>query len=257
MREFLQQIMLFLLRWRHPRVTFTTEIEEKRRGTWPQPPDFSRRPESLCPERGHCYFNGVNVVATIPGLWADAPFSQQLFWAIGILGLALIILQAVLTLVIGHHGDINSDNSADGHGGHGFTTYFSLRSISAALLGFGFGGAYLDRIGLALYVAAAGGLGLGLLIGVAYVALLNSLRKLQSDGSMLLLIDAVGRNGKVYLPVPGETAGPGEIQVAFGGKLHNIAAFTKGPTLPVGTFVRVDGLHGEKALLVEKTEQQF
>jgi hypothetical protein len=199
----------------------------------------------------------VNVFATIPGLWADAPFSQQLFWAIGIFGLVLIVFQSILTLFIGHHGDINSGGSVDGHDSHGFTSYLSLRSISATLLGFGFGGAYLDRMGLALYVAAAGGLCLGLMIGVAYVALLNSLRKLRSDGSMLLLIDAVGRNGTVYLPVPGETAGPGEIQVAFGGRVNNVPAFTNGPLLPVGTFVRVAGLHGEKALLVEKTEQQF
>ena len=208
-------------------------------------------PESLCPGARRCYFNDVNVIATIPGLWADAPFSQQLFWAIGIFGLVLILGQALIGLVVGHHGDVNSDNSADGHGGHGLASYLSLRSISAALLGFGFGGAYLDRIGLALSVAAAGGLCLGLMIGVAYVAMLNSLRRLQSDGSMLRLLDAMGRTGTVYLPVPGATAGPGEIQVAFGGKVQ---AFTNGPALPVGTFVRVAGLHGEKAFLVEKTE---
>jgi len=201
------------------------------------------------------YVEVVNGFATIPGMWADAPFSQQLFWAIGIFGLVLIIFQAILTLFIGHHGDINSGGGADGHDSHGFTSYLSLRSISATMLGFGFGGAYLDRIGLALGVAAAGGLCLGLMIGIGYVALLNSLRKMQSEGSMLLLIDAVGRTGTVYLPVPGATAGPGEIQVAFGGKLQNVVAFTNGPQLPVGTFVRVAGLHGEKALLVEKTEQ--
>jgi hypothetical protein len=197
----------------------------------------------------------VNGFASIPVWWADVPWSQQIFWAIGIFGLVLIIFQALLTLFIGHHGDINSDPGVDGHSGHGLSTYLSLRSVSAVLLGFGFGGAYLDRMGQALAVAAFGGLCLGLMIGLGYVALINSLNKLRSDGSRLSLMDAVSRTGTVYLPIPGETAGAGEIQVAFGGRLHNIAAFTEGPLLPVGTFVRVTGLHGEKALLVEKTER--
>ena len=243
-----------------PRRHFSGEasLSKAREQRWQgclKPTDFQREAESLCPARVRWYFSDVHVMATIPGLWAGASFSQQLFWAIGIFGLVLIIGQALLTFFIGHHGDVPSDHSVDGHGGNAFATYFSLRSISAALLGFGFGGAYLDRIGMALTVAAGGGLCLGLIIGIAYVAMLNSLRKLQSDGSTLRLLDALSRTGTVYLPVPAALASGGEIQVAFGGKLHNVAAFTEGPPLPVGTFVRVTGLHGEKALLVEKTER--
>jgi hypothetical protein len=229
-------------------------MHKKRSASIAKPTYFRSRPNPFARRASLRYRHAVNGFATIPGLWADAPFSQQLFWAIGIFGLVLIVFQSVLTLFVGHQGDLNSDSNVDGHGGHGLASYLSLRSISATLLGFGFGGAYLDRIGLALTVAAFGGLCLGLMIGVAYVALLNSLRKLHSDGSMLRLLDAMGRTGTVYLPIPGATSGPGEVQVAFGGKLHNVAAFTNGPQLPVGTFVRVAGLHGEKALLVEKTE---
>jgi len=180
---------------------------------------------------------------------------QQIFWAIGILGLVLVILQAVFTLVVGHHGDANTDGSVDGHSHPGWSTYLSLRSISATLLGFGFGGAYLDRIGVALGIAALGGLCLGLLIGAGYVALIGSFNRFQSGGSMFQLVDALSHTGTVYLPIPGQMAGPGEIQVAFGGRLHNVVAFTAGPVLPVGTFVRVVGLQGENALTVEKAEQ--
>ena len=194
----------------------------------------------------------MNWFASITGLWSDAPFSQQLFWAIGILGLVLILLQAVFALIFGHHGDVHSDTNTDSHGG--FAAYFSLRSISATLLGFGFGGAYFDRIGVALGLAALGGLCLGLMIGAGYVALVSSLGRLRSDGGTYQLMDAVAHTGKVYLPIPAEGAGAGEIQVAFNGRLNNVAAFTEGPSLPVGTHVRVIGVRGEKAVLVEKTE---
>jgi hypothetical protein len=220
-----------------------------------QPTDLGCATESLCPAQRRCYFSLVNGFASIPSMWGDASLAQQVFWAIGIFGLALILLQAVLGLVLGHHGDVNTDSTVDGHGGHGAAAYFSLRSIAAALLGFGFGGAYLDRIGLALGVAALGGLCLGLLIGAGYVALVGSLNQLHSGGSMFRLVDALSHTGTVYLPIPGEIAGPGEIQVAFGGRLHNVAAFTAGPALPVGAFVRVIGLQGENAVTVEKAEQ--
>jgi hypothetical protein len=202
-----------------------------------------------------CYPAGVTGFATISGFWAEAPVSQQIFLVIGIFGLVLIILQAAFGLVFGHHGEMNTDGSMDGHDGHGWAAYLSLRAISATLLGFGFGGAYLDRIGLALGIAMLGGLCLGLLIGAGYMALVGSLNRLHSVGSIFRLVDALSHTGTVYLPIPGESAGPGEIQVAFGGRSHNVAAFTEGPALPVGAFVRVVGLHGENALTVEKAEQ--
>ena len=195
----------------------------------------------------------MNGFASIPVVWGDAPLSQQIFWAIGILGLVLILLQAAVGFIFGHHGDLSaSDTNSDSHGG--FAAYFSLRSISATLLGFGFGGAYFDRIGMALGIATLAGLCLGLMIGAGYVALIGALTRLQSEGASHRLMDAVSHTGKVYLPIPAATAGAGEIQVAFGGRLNNVAAFTEGPTLPVGTHVRVIGLHGERAVLVEKTE---
>lgn len=187
-------------------------------------------------------------------LLADAPFSLQIFWIIGILGLALIILQGIVGLIIGHHGDVSSDTSSDSGSHGGFAAYLSLRSIAAILLGFGFGGAYLDRIGLAIGLAALGGLCIGMMVGVLYVALVSSLGRLRSEGHRFELMDAVSRTGTVYLPIPGESAGCGEVQVAFGGRVNNLPAFTEGAPLPVGTFVRIIGLHGEKAVRVEKAQ---
>lgn len=186
------------------------------------------------------------------GQWDQETFSLQLFWGIGLFGLILIILQAILGVFVGHDGDTNSSGSVDLHGGHGGGgSIVSIKTISAMLLGFGFGGAILEKNGFSLGICALGGIGIGLLIGVAYFFLMRSLYQLRSDGTAVLS-EAINRSGTVYLRIPGNVSGAGEIQVSFGGRLQNVRAFTQGPELATGTAVRVVALHGDQALLVEK-----
>jgi hypothetical protein len=184
--------------------------------------------------------------------WDEDSFTLNLFWGIGLLGLLLIILQAILGVFVGHDGDTSSGGSIDVHGGHGGGgSIVSIKTVSAMLLGFGLGGAILEKNGFSPGVSALGGLGVGVLIGGAYFALMNSLYRLRSDGTSMLT-DAVNRSGTVYLRIPGNASGAGEVQVSFGGKLHNVRAYTRGFELRTGTAVRVVALHGDDALLVEK-----
>jgi len=194
----------------------------------------------------------VSLLASLLGLWNDDSFAAQLFWGIGFLGLFLIILQAIFGVLIGHDGDTSSGGSIDIHGGHGGGgSVVSLKTVSAMLLGFGFGGAILEKNGFSAGISALGGIGIGLLIGAAYFALMNSLYRLRSDGTSVLS-DAVNHSGTVYMRIPGNVSGAGEIQVSFGGRLQNVRAYTRGMGLATGTAVRVIALHGDQALLVEK-----
>jgi hypothetical protein len=195
----------------------------------------------------------VSLFASSLGLWNDDTFTLNLFWGIGLLGLLLIILQAVFGLFMGHDGDNTGESSSvDLHGGHGGgASIVSIKTVSAMLLGFGFGGAILEKNDFSVGVSALGGLGVGLVIGAAYFALMNSLYRLRSDGTSVLS-EAMNRSGTVYMRIPSGLAGSGEIQVAFGGRTHNIRAFTRGLELSTGTPVRVIALHGDQALLVEK-----
>jgi len=194
----------------------------------------------------------MHLLAFVLGELNEDAFSLNLFWGIGLLGLLLIILQTVFGIFVGHDGDTSSSGSIDLHGGHGSgASIVSIKTISAMLLGFGFGGAILVKNGFSTGVAALGGLGVGLLIGGAYFALMNSLYRLRSDGTSVLS-DAINHSGTVYLRIPGNASGAGEIQVAFGGRLQNVRAYTHGFELPTGTAVRVIALHGDQALLVEK-----
>lgn len=194
----------------------------------------------------------MGTLASVPSLWDESAFAPHLFLGIGLLGLALIILQAIFGMLVGHDGDASASGSVDLHGGHGGGgSIVSIKTVSAMLLGFGFGGAILEQNGFSAGISALGGIGVGVVIGGAYFALMRSLYRLRSDGTSVLS-EAVNRSGTVYMRIPGHASGAGEIQVSFGGRMQNIRAFTRGLDLPTGTPVRVVALHGDQALLVEK-----
>jgi hypothetical protein len=195
----------------------------------------------------------VSLLALFVTPWNEESFTTQLFLGIGLLGLLLIVLQTIFGVLIGHDGDnTGGGGSIDLHGGHGGGgSVVSLKTVSAMLLGFGFGGALLDQNGFSVGLCALGGIVIGVLIGGAYFALMNSLYRLKSDGTSVLR-EAVNHSGKVYMRIPGNTSGAGEVQVSFGGRMHNLQAYTQGFELGTGTAIRVVALHGDHAVLVEK-----
>ena len=183
---------------------------------------------------------------------SDDTVASQIFWGIGWIGLFLIILQVFIGIFVGHDGDVSGGDGIDAAGGHGSgSSVVSIKTVSAMLLGFGFGGAMLLQNGFSVSESVFGGIGMGVLIGGAYFLLMNSLYRLKSDGTAVLG-DAVNRSGTVYMRIPGNVSGAGEIQVSFGGRLQNVRAFTRGQGLNTGTAVKVVALHGDHALLVEK-----
>ena len=185
------------------------------------------------------------------GLVVPEPFSVQLFWGLGIVGLVLVAIQGMLTIMFGHHGDL-----ADGDA-HGFPwgSFISLKTVAAMLLGVGFGGAFFSDKGFSLAFAAAGGIAIGLVLSLFFFALMNGFHRLRSDGTAQLW-EAIGQRATVYMRIPGEEAAPGEVQVVFAGRMMNVPAFTRGPELPTGTDVLVISVHGGNALEVEKVSNE-
>jgi hypothetical protein len=196
------------------------------------------------------YFGSVSLFAAL--FATEQGFTMPLFLGIGVIGLMLLVLQVIMTVFIGHDGDAGNSASVDLQGGHGGgLSIVSLKTVTGMCLGFGFGGALFEKYGFSSGIAALGGTGVGAVIGALYFWMMHSLYKLKSDGTALLT-EAINRSGTVYMRIPGTLAGAGEIQVAFGGRMQNVAAFTRGIGLATGTPVKVVGLHGDQALLVEK-----
>ncbi len=192
--------------------------------------------------------NIVNTLASVADWWTQQTVALQIFWSIGFSGLLLIALQGLLGIFVGHHDIQIGSHDSSGNG------YLSLKTVSAMLLGIGFGGAMFGQNGFPVALALVGGIVIGLLIAGLFLVLMNGLYRLRSDGTAMLW-EAIGHRGTVYLRIPGNETAPGEIQVAFAGRLMNVPAFTRGSELPTGTDVLVISVHGDHALEVEKVSK--
>jgi hypothetical protein len=190
----------------------------------------------------------VSTFASITDWWAQQSTSLQVFWSIGFCGLLLIALQGLLSNFVGHH-DVNIGSHESPWNG-----YLSLKTLSAMLIGIGFGGAMIGGNGFPVVLALAGGILIGLFISAFFFVIMKGLYRLRSDGTAMLW-EAIGQRGTVYMRIPGEASAPGEIQVAFAGRLVNVPAFTRGVELATGTEVLVISLRGEHAVEVEKVSK--
>lgn len=103
-----------------------------------------------------------------------------------------------------------------------------------------------------------------MVIGVSSVAgvagfflslvLFKQMKNLENTGN-LELDNAVGKVGKVYLGIPGERNGSGQIEVVVQGRLTIMDALTDGSPITTGQKVLVYATEGDK-LLVESYDEK-
>ena len=133
-------------------------------------------------------------------------------------------------------------------------TFYGLpivRGVVAFLVLFGWGGLWLHQVGLPGFLAVFLAIPIGFagMVGIA-LAVRQALR-LQYDGT-LDLRNALGRTGTVYLTVPPGRSSPGKVTLTVQEQLTEFEALTDSPApIPTGSPVRVTGLAGRGALLVE------
>ena len=128
---------------------------------------------------------------------------------------------------------------------------FTVRGVVAFLVLFGWGGLWLHQVGLPGFLAVFLAIPIGFagMVGIA-LAVRQALR-LQYDGT-LDLRNALGRTGTVYLTVPPGRSSPGKVTLTVQEQLTEFEALTDSPApIPTGSPVRVTGLAGRGALLVE------
>ncbi|MEM7014380.1 MAG: hypothetical protein AAF585_23205 [Verrucomicrobiota bacterium] len=141
--------------------------------------------------------------------------------------------------------DVDADHDADGLG------ILSFRTIIAFLVGFGWIGAMgMDSgIGMFLSLIFAGGSGIVLMFVVYW--LMKTLSKLKSDGT-LNYANAIGEVGTVYLPIPPNREGAGQVEVMIQGRLVVTQAFTGADTrIENQAKVRVIDVLGDNSLIVQ------
>lgn len=159
-------------------------------------------------------------------------------------GTTVFVLRLILMLLgfVGH--DIAPDfhaGAGDAHHGDSSDAFklLSIQSISAFLMGFGWGG-------LGAFVGSDMGpvrstlVGLAVGIGMMWLLakLLRSMNRLESTGN--ISIDAaVGLEGAVYLSIPAKGGGKGQVRITVEERDRIYNAVSDGDELPTGARARI------------------
>ncbi len=188
----------------------------------------------------------------------DMFMSGQAAWfgVPAIAGTLIFILKLVLMFVGGDSLDLDTDidtppdGIADAHDSTSAFKAFSLQSVAAFAMGFGWGGlAVYHGLNAGIMMSVIGAVGGGVLMMWVLAVLLKGMLSLQSDGTATMR-SAVGTEGDVYVTVPGEGAGRGQVKLVVSGRQRIVNATTEGDPLPTSSRVKVVRVNDDNSVSV-------
>jgi hypothetical protein len=186
-------------------------------------------------------------------MW-NALFADNAAWFAvpAIAGTAVVVINMILMLIGADGADLDLGIDAPGDSTHAFQI-LSVMSLSAFAMGFGWAGiAGLHGMGWSWIVSAA----VGVLCGVAMmyiVALsLKGMHDMQSSGN-LSLDSAMGAEGSVYLSVPEEGAGRGQVRIVSGDRGRLLQAVSEEGPIPTGARVRIVRVNADNTVTVARS----
>lgn len=140
---------------------------------------------------------------------------------------------------------------------HGSTWLFgviSFRTIIAALTFFGLAGLATESAGATAPVSLTVAIVVGLAAMYSVYWLMKVMMGLGQDGS-IRIENSIGLTGTVYIPIPGENAGTGKIQMKLQNRIVEYAAqTTERERLSTGTQVRIVEVLSPTTLQVARLE---
>ncbi len=160
----------------------------------------------------------------------------------------------MILLLIGADADADLDFDADIDVDDSTEAFrvFSLQAVAAFLMGFGWIALLAYRVeemslAMSTLVGVAAGLGLMWLL----LWLLRVVYSMQASGN-IPIESASGTTGTVYVGVPAEGAGKGEVRLVIDGRQRMFRAVTDGEELTRDTPIRVVRVNSDHTVLVER-----
>lgn len=179
--------------------------------------------------------------------WSSLNLPLQIFYATGIIAGVFLIIEGVMTLFGFHHHDA-LEASVDHTDGLGV---LSVRSITGFFFGFGWSGVIALKAGLGLFAAIGIAVAVGGVFLVTIYLLMRAMFSLRSDGT-LNYQNAIGQIATVYVTIPPDFKGGGQVEVLIQGRLQTINSLTRHPRpLAPQMRVKVIGLVDRGTLEVE------
>jgi hypothetical protein len=169
------------------------------------------------------------------------------FLVLAVAGGSLMVLQFVLGLVGFEHHDV--DHVHSGHGEHHSEglNLFTVRALSAGAAFLGLTGWGMLSAGVSLWLVLPAALLAGVVATVIVALLMRSMLSMESDGS-LVLENAVGLLGTVYIPIP--AVGKGKVQLALQERTVELEAVSRQGAFATGDRVLIVGLVGSSTVEV-------
>lgn len=181
----------------------------------------------------------------MPGLY-------QAFWWVAIVASLIFLIQTLL-LIIGGIDSVFDTSGTDFSGNvstHMPFQMLTLRNLVNFLLGFGWSGlAFYNKISssaLLIIIAAF----VGFLFVLLFFFIIKQFLKLSEDNTFNIN-KLIGQTGNVYIPIPGNMQGEGQVQISAKGSNHELAAMTEGESIQTGTAVKVERIENN-ILIVKK-----
>ncbi|OQA86988.1 MAG: hypothetical protein BWY31_01032 [Lentisphaerae bacterium ADurb.Bin242] len=192
-----------------------------------------------------------SAISNVGEFLADARI-MAVYWGLAIFGTVFFAFSCLLAF-FGVGGLDSPDFDADGlsldHPDTGFLDFklFSLRSILAFLTVFGWGGVIWGHHGIGGFLGA---LFCGFVTMVVTAFLIWGVMKLQCSGNVSRAA-FLGKNGTVYLGIPGGSSQAGKIVVSLHGATHEFQAVAD-EAIPTGTSVIILEQVDDKRFKVRK-----
>jgi hypothetical protein len=187
----------------------------------------------------------------ISSWWAILTLPEKVYWIIAIPSTLLLIVQIVMTLMGGEADDVDGDfdGDLDVDGGAGWQ-FFSYKNIVGFFTLFGWTGLGFLQMGLGLLIAGFFSFIAGIIMMAIMAALFYYISKLHQSGTMII-DNAIGHTGDVYLRIPPSREGHGKLQVEIQGSLREMDAITDDEKeLPTGSIAQVLEIVNNQILLV-------
>ncbi|MCK5206799.1 MAG: hypothetical protein KAQ79_02225, partial [Cyclobacteriaceae bacterium] len=181
---------------------------------------------------------------------------EKVYWIIAIPSTVLLLIQVVMTLMGGEADDLESDfdgdlDSSDGEmeGGVGWQ-FITYKNVLGFFTLFGWTGLGFLQMGLGLLIAVFFSFVSGLIMMAIMATLFYYISKLYQSGTMVIE-NAIGQTGEVYLRIPPNREGHGKLQVEIQGTLREMDAITDDEKeLPTGSIAQVLEIVNNQILLV-------
>ncbi len=191
--------------------------------------------------------------------WDSLDLLMKVLWGITLSASLIFVIQSIMTFVGlgggdgGFDGDFSTDfNDMSTLEADPGMNLYTFRNLVNFLLGFGWTAILLrDRIASLVWLMV-----LAVLVGLALVAVVMYLFKwlngMQQSGNIDVFKSAVGCQGRVYLTIPAERKGEGQVQITISGSVREYNAVTDGDEIKTGTPIKVVEVLNSNTLVVEE-----